>query len=287
MKSNSLTFLIVVLTVILASCGGSNPNGEAPPIEMGDPATIVTETDSQYLVDVVPDLKMADRRPVTVVEVKPKQTDTGDAKVADKEEENTPSPSQLLTKKQVLAQDGLNVPFPQVRFFIPNIETRYYKKPNLETDFGASYEIVDGEIANNKLIVEGAEITGVYMRYQTIIVARNDLGMLPLESLRKTTDWKKISGKNGVYTLNGLDGKLIGLKVSNRAIKNAVRRDARSRNWSRSGVRQWENAVRNVNNTSQKPLSPELRAVMFKVTGKDKNGRPFQRQLRIDIPIKA
>lgn len=280
MKPGIKTYGTIFLAMLLAACGGSNnPTGQAPPIKMGDPATIVTETDSQYLTDVVNDLNMVNSRPITIA-----AKDTAKAPVTDIAK---PVETPAATDAPATATgDGLRVPFPQAKLFIPGIKTKTYKEPNLETDYGASYEIVSGELQGNQLIVEGANIEDVYMRYQTIVVARNNLGMLPLESLRKLTDWKKVSGKNGTYKIDGLDKKkLEGIKVSNKAIRNAVTRDAKSRRLSRNATQQWLNSVKKTNNTSQKPLNIELRSVMWKVTGKDANGRPFQRQLRIDVPI--
>jgi len=279
MSKRTYLYGIIFIAVTLSACGGSsNPTGQAPPIEMGDPSTIVTETDSQYLADVVNDLNMATSRPVTIAST---EKETPAAAPADSNQDVAATvPNAPITGQ------GLEVPFPQVTFFIPGIGTKTYKEPNLETDYGASYELTEGSLVGNKITIQGAEINDVYMRYQTIIVARNNLGTLPLESLRKLTDWKKIQGTNSVYKIEGLEeNKLEGIKVSNKAIRNAVSRDARRRNWSRNGIQQWLNAVRNTKNTTQKPMHTELRSVMWKVTGKDANGRPFTRQLRIDVPI--
>lgn len=277
----ALPIYIFVLLAMSACNDSDNPTGQAPPIKMGDPATIVTETDTQYLADIVPDLNLNTGRPVTIASTKPDSTPP--AAVPDTTQAPTPASETVAAQP---TGKGLKVPFPQVEFFIPNIETKTYKEPNLETDYGASYELTEGTLRDNKIYIKGAQIEDVYMRYQTIIVARNNLGTLPLESLRKLTDWKKQKGSNGVYEIEGLEpNKLEGLKVSNKAIRNAVSRDARGRNWSRSGVQQWLNAVRNTRNSTQKPLHTELRSVMWKVNGKDANGRPFTRQLRIDVPI--
>lgn len=263
--------------MLLAACGDGNNTTDVPPIDMGDPATIVTETDTQYLADIVPDLNLAPDRPVRIAST---EADTSPAATDSQQTVGINEP------QSVAAGAGLRVPFPQVTFFVPGIDTRTYREPNLEADYGASYELTEGSLVGNKVVIKAAEISDVYMRYQTIVVARDKLGTLPLESLRKLTDWKKIKGNNGVYTIDGLEpGKLQGIKVSNKAIRRAVNRDARNRNWSRGGIRQWQNAVRNTSNTSQKPLHIELRSVMWKVTGKDENGRPFTRQLRIDVPI--
>lgn len=283
MNTGIKSYGIVFLAVFFAACGGSsNPTGQAPPVKMGDPATIITETDSQYLADVVTDLNM-NARPLPVT-VSKKDTLTTAAKDTTKPAETVvAAPAEDNTKA---AGKGLNVPFPQAKMFIADIKTKTYKEPNLETDFGASYELVEGKLDGKQLVVEGKNIEAVYMRYQTIVVARNKNGVLPLESLKKLTDWKKVQGKNGTYKITGLaDNKLEGVKVSNKAIKNAVSRDAKNARLSRNATQQWLNAVRNTSNTSQKPLQVELRSVMWKVTGKDANGRPFQRQLRIDIPI--
>lgn len=271
---------VLAITILLSACSGENPTAEnAPHIQMGDPATIVTETDSAYLRDAVSDLNMNTSRPVTIAEAKP---DTANTPAKDTAKTQQPGANTASTNG-----NGLKVPFPQVTFFIPGIGTKTYKEPNLETDFGASYELVSGNLNGNSITIQGENITDVSMRYQTIVVARNDIGTLPLESLRKLTDWKKVQGKNGVYQISGLDEKkLEGLKVSNKAIRNAVSRDAKSRNWSRKNIEQWLASVRKTNSTNQKPLHIELRSVMWKVSGKDKNGRPYQRQLRIDVPLK-
>ena len=282
MKQGIVTYSVLLSAILFASCGGNNnPTGKAPAIQMGDPATIVTETDSQYLTDIVTDLNMSSSRPVTIA-----SKEEAPAPAADTNAVTQETPAAAPAETPMPTGQGLSVPFPQVQFFIPGIATKTYKEPNLETDYGASYELTAGELQGNTITIKGAVIEEVYMRYQTIIVARNELGTLPLESLRKLTDWKKVKGNNGVYKIDGLQkGKLEGLKVANKAIRNAVTRDAKSRNWSRSGVQKWLNAVRRTNNTSQKPMHTELRSVMWKVNGKDANGRPFTRQLRIDVPI--
>ncbi len=280
---------LLISGLLFNACDSTGSSEEPPEIVMGDPATIVTETDSHYLQDFVVDLNLADKRPVTIAEEKPEEPAQETATQEQPEQPaETTIPSGKPTKASLMARKGLKAPFPQVQMYIPDIETRTYQKFNFESAYGASYEITDGKLNGNYLVLNTkGEITNVYIRYQTIIVARNELGMLPVESLRAVSDWKKIQGDDGVYKIEGLDGKLERSKASNRAIRNAVVKAARDRNWSSGGRQQWLNSVKNVKSTNQKPLAPELRAVMWKVIGKDENGRPFQRQLRIDVPIPA
>ncbi|MCB0700646.1 MAG: hypothetical protein H6551_08950 [Chitinophagales bacterium] len=296
MKGNRnihVTVIILLSTFWLAGCDSTGSSQQPPSIKMGDPSTIVTETDSQYLQDFVVDLKLADR-PVQTVQEQPEESPQQPQADTTTTVAHQPEPAQPTatpgepTRADLLAKKGLKVPFPQVQLFIPNIDTRTYQKFNFETAYGASYELTEGKLDGNHIVIGSkGTISAVYMRYQTIIVARNKLGMLPLETLRKTTEWEKIKGDKGVYKIDLPDNKLERIKVSNKAIRNAVTRATRDRNWTANGRRQWLNAVKRVNSTNQKPLGPELRAVMWKVVGKDENGRPFQRQLRMDIPIKT
>lgn len=280
MQTRALTLFTILFSVLLTACDSTGSSEEPPPIDLGDSSTIIMEEDSQYLQDVVEDMKIEERA-VTVAEKKSeKERSTPDTVAKDE-----PEPKD---KTAMMNGSGLKAEFPQVKMFIPGIDTRTYQKQNLETAFGASYELTTGEIRGNKLILEGHKIITVYQRYQSIIVARNDLGMLPIEGLKHLSDWEKIDGDNGVYTISlPEDSKLDRDKASNRTIRNAVSKAARDRNWTRNGRRQWERAVNNVKSTNQKPLGPELRAVMWKVVGEDENGRPYQRQLRIDIQIKS
>ncbi len=60
-----LSFLLVVVSMaLLQACGNDSPN-RGKPIVLGDPATIVTEADSQYLQDFVADIQPV-QQPVAV-----------------------------------------------------------------------------------------------------------------------------------------------------------------------------------------------------------------------------
>lgn len=154
----ALPIYIFVLLAVSACNDSDSPNGQAPPITMGDPATIVTETDTQYLADIVPDLNLNTGRPVTIASTKPDSTPA--ATVADTTQATAPATETAATAQPT--GKGLKVPFPQVEFFIPNIETKTYKEPNLETDYGASYELTEGTLRDNKIYIKGADRRCIY-----------------------------------------------------------------------------------------------------------------------------
>ena len=129
-------------------------------------------------------------------------------------------------------------------------------------------------------------VTKVSQRYQSVVVVKNELGTLPLETLSTTTSWEVLKGMNNIYRITGLDEKSLDYPDANRGtIQSAVKKAAQRRRMSRKKVEEWVSSVHNVRSTNQKPLTVMLRSVMWKIDGKDANGRIFSKQIRIDVPM--
>jgi hypothetical protein len=281
--------LIVVSIGLLQGCGSDNPN-RGKPIVLGDQSTIVTETDSQYLQDFVADIKPV--QPIVQQEA-PKEDTVGRQVAAEKEaipQQEQPKkeePKQESKEASVPKGNGLNIAFKEVSLLIPNINTRSYKQQDTKKANGASYELVSGNLSGNQIKTGGGKVTKVSQRYQTVIAVKNDMGTLVLESLNRTTDWQTLKGGNNVYTISGLDTKhLQYLKATPAAIRNAVSRAARNKRMSRANEQKWVKSVSRVRDANDKPLVIILRSVMWKIEGKGTDGKPYQKQLRIDIPVK-
>lgn len=284
----TLYFLLILSSfVLLQSCGSDNPN-RGKPIVLGDQSTIVTEPDSQYLQDFVADVKPS--QPVVQQEA-PKQ-DTVAQQVQAQQEA---VPQQEEPKKEVAVAEqkeaeapkgnGLTVAFKDVTVLIPNITTRSNKQQDTKKANGASYELVKGNLNGNQIKVGGGNVTKVSQRYQTMIAIKNG-GTLVLESLNRTTNWQPLKGGNGSYTISGLDTRhLEYLKAKPAAIRNAVSRAARNQRMSKATEQKWQKAISRVRDANDKPLAVVLRSVMWKIEGKDANGKSYQKQLRIDIPV--
>lgn len=285
----SFNLLILAGAILLQSCGNDSPN-RGKPIVLGDPATIVTETDSQYLQDFVADIKPL--QPV-ITEQQP-TTDTATAqteapKEETKAEEKTPKEEQKTEEKTAPSPkgNGLKVEFKEITILIPNIGTRTYKQQDTRKTNGATYEITNGTLVGNQIKTGGGTVTKVSQRYQTVIIVKNNFGTMVLESLNRTTDWQTLKGGNNTYNITGLgNNQLQYIKASPAAIKNAVTRAARNKRMSRATEQKWLKSVSKVRDANDKPLIVVLRSVMWKIEGKDANGKTYQKQLRIDIPIK-
>lgn len=247
------------------------------PIKLGDPATIITETDPARLQDVVAELKPATTAPVQpVAQQQPADT----AKHTQPATVTTPVPPPQ-------AANGINIAFKEVTIVIPGITAKQFGKTDLTNATGAVYSLLAGQLQGSTLRIGGAAINKVSQRYQVVVVLKGRNGYLPLESLGATTSWAPIQGANGIYPVKGLtEQELIYPKANESAIRNAVQRAARSRRLSRAKTQEWLDVLgRNIKATNQRPLAITLRSVMWKIDGKDASNKPFSKQIRIDIPL--
>jgi hypothetical protein len=252
--------------------GGSSGNGA---IVLGDSSTIVTETDSQYLSDMVLDMKpIKVAEPVQEPESAKRDTVQATAKVEEPVESKTApaeEPSEAPSGK------GLKVAFKEVTLFIPGIEAK---------GSGTSYSLRNGSLNGKEIRISGGKVDKISQRYQTVVVAKNNLGTLVLDNLNTTTGWQTLRGAGNSYTISGLDAnRLAAPKVSASSIRNAVSRAARKSRANRKNEKKWLAAVRNTRSANQRPLSVKLRSVMWKIDGKDSKGKSFSKQVRVDMPL--
>ncbi len=263
-------FFFSPLFLLFTSCDENRNAANHQPIVMGDSSFIVTETDPAYLTDYVMDIQ--------------------NKRVAEMNEPAPAVPSKPVPVKDSVVSTpdqgkGLSIPFKEVTVFIPNISVRTYGNQNPEKSNGATYEITEGKLAGNTLQIREGKPTSVSQRYGTSVFVTNGKEKLQLEGLDNLTDWKKISGSNNSYPIKGLEESRMEVKkVSPAQIRNAVSRAARNKKLSRAAIQEWERTVRNVKSLDQKPVSSFLKSVMWKIDGKDAQGKSYSKQVRIDVP---
>jgi hypothetical protein len=244
---------------------------------MGDSNTIVTEVDSQYLHDFVAD--------ITPVEPQPSQVDT----TQHTDTTHTDSTAQATAQEQpkpaeTTNEKGLKVAFSEVTIIFPGIEARpAANSRNLEHAHGATYQLLGGKLNGAKLKIASGNISDVSMRYMSGVEAKNHLGTLRLD-LGTLTSWHSLKGSNGEYAISGLDDRHLETdRAGASQIRSSVIRAVRRARMSRKMQREWESSLRNVRSLNQRPMSVYLRSVMWKIDGKDANGKPFSKQVRIDL----
>lgn len=89
-----------------------------------------------------------------------------------------------------------------------------------------------------------------------------------------------------MYRISGLDATSMEYADDNQAqIHNAIIKAAQRHHMSKKKIQELESSIHNVRAANQKPLYVVLRSVMWKIDGKDAKGKPFSKQVRIDVPM--
>jgi len=272
--------VVAGLMLFISSCDSSNPAAKGP-IVLGDSSAIVTEADQQQLKDMVTDLQ-----PV----IPPAENKDEEQKPAADTPKTTAKPEPDKKPAEQKAQPlpntpGLRAEFKEVTVQIGGLGVKQAGNRDLQRANGAVYTLTSGNIAGATIRVSGS-VTKISQRYQTISVMKSNAGDLPLEALSVTTRWENVNGGPNGYKITGLDApSLQYYDADAEDIRDAVQRAARRRRMPRHKVQALVNSVRHLRAANQKPLVVVLRSVMWKIDGKDAQGRNFSKQIRVDIPL--
>ncbi len=268
--------------ICLISCNNT-PSRSHGPIKLGDSATIVTEKDPQRLQDLVTDLNpvIPPSKPAADT---PKPAVAAQAAAADTAKKTAAAPAQPVAGP-LPTGPGLKAEFKDVTVMIPNLSAKLAGNSNLMNANGAVYTWTSGNISGNVLHTTGT-VTKVSQRYQSVVIMKTKNGNLPLEELSETTPWKPLNGGNGAYPLAGLSESELAVPDADASdIKSAIQKSCKSRRLNHKKMLEWLSASANVRAANQKPLVVTLRSVMWKIDGKDANGKIYSKQIRVDVPM--
>lgn len=274
---------------LLAACS-DNKKANQGAIVLGDSSTIITETNQEYLENYVADIQPrktdTSQEPLVTEEVKVEPTpSTTPTPTLETKPAPTPTPPPPAPIQAATNGKGVTINFKEITVFFPNIEVRSFKNQNASTLNGVSYQLAAGKLVGNHFTLKGATVTKVSQRYVTTIVIVNGNDKMELENLDYTSPWKVISG-NQKYTIQGLEASRLEHKdASNGVIRNAVSRSARANRYSKKEINEWEQLARKVISLNKPPMSIELQSVMWRIEGKDRSGKVFYKEVRIDLPI--
>ncbi len=274
MKASASVFAASL--VLLAAC--SSPQGArvAGPIVLGDSATIVTETDSQYLRDALPDF---DPAPAVAAAPAPAETEKPAEPAADTVKE---APMAAPVAQQP-AGAGLTVDFGTVTVFFPDLKVRNADR-NVKGANGASYSSETPTIATKSLAVTGGDVKRVQQQLRYNAVAKQGGTTLVLTALgTENGPWQELKGSGGRYAI-AAQPKL-AFNPSPSAVRNAVQKAARAQRLSRKETQSFLDAVRNVRSVTQAPLAVALRTATWRIEGTDAKGKRFSKEVRVDLPL--
>ena len=268
--------------VVLTACKNNKTNNHGP-IVLGDSSSIVTERDPKKLSDLVTDLQPdipPAANPDSLAKVEAEKN-----KIQDAAKDSAQKAKPVADAQPLPDEAGLKAEFKEVTVLIPGVTAKISGNTNLKNANSAVYTLVGGALEGTSLHLKG-NITKVTQKCQSVIVIKNKLGTLPLESLTETSDFEAVKGNKNVYPVTNIDGASLDYpKVNNSAIRNAVTHSANKRRLSHKKLQEWLSCIGTVHAANQKPLVVTLRSVIWKIDGKDDNGKAFSKQIRIDIPL--
>lgn len=278
--SRSCFVCLLAIALFLSACSSQQQSGSHGAIVLGDPATIVTETDPQYLQDNVTDFQSRPVRPSDSAVVKDTAVIPVPVVKAD-----TPKAAALPPAEKVNGK-GLNIAFKPFTVFIPGIGTKSFRQQDPANAKGVSYSLENGRLEGNNLQVTGATVTKVMQRYQTVVILKDkDAGNILLQSLGTySSDWQAVKGSGNDYPIRGISkGQLRYQDISESSVRNAIKKAARSNRLSRKEEDHLLKITRNIRSAAQAPLSIALQSVIWKITAKDASGRSVEKEIRIDV----
>lgn len=265
------SILLLLLSLFAVACG-NREKAVSGPIVMGDSSLIVTEADPLYLVDFVADVKLKEIAKDTLA--------------APADSLPAPTAPERPEAEAPAMQEGLRIPFKEITVLFPDIKVKEYRKQDPEKTGSVSYQLTEGTVSNNQLrVMGGGTVQKVSQRYISGVVLSNQLGLLDLTSLNYTSNWTTLKGSENSYGTTDLaPDKLEYRKIPAREIRNAVARAAKSKRLNRKDIQKWQISVDNIRSVNQPPFKIVLRSLMWKIEGKGDDGKPFVKQIRIDIP---
>lgn len=263
---------IPAVTVFLAACGGRVLNNSSAPIILGDSSTIVTETDSQYLQDAIPDLEVREQ-PVAPAAV------VADTTVA-------PPVADTAIPKPAVKIEGFNISLGDAAIVIQGPGLKENKKQdNRQNDL--SYVLSSGSIGSAKLVFMGVKNVEVQQRYLSSAGLKSGLGTLDLKALGQyTSGWEKLAvkteGDNKVSVAQGLNNPKFQ-NIGNAKIKNAADQALRAQKISKKDTQKWQKEISRMRSMNDKPGTVSLDAVEWTVTGTDTKGKSFKKTIRVAL----
>ncbi len=279
-------FLFTVTVIAFASCNNANNKASHGAIVLGDSSTIIYEADSQYLKDFVADIHLQQPAPPpedTVVATATPAPSTGDDTTQPRiVASNTTQPTATATVPQ---GTGLSIDFEELKVFIPNISTRSFSRNPVNKN-GASFQLTAGQLNGNQIKISGATISKISQRYQTSVVVKSRNLNAVLSSLNYTSNWEMLKGNSAAFMISGLDEKQLKYTAANGAqISGALKNAMRGKRYSNKKEREIMAELSGISSVTQAPLKVVLRTVIWQIEGKDKDGRAFKKELRLDMII--
>lgn len=278
MKKYGLLFSCLSGLCLLSACGEGQVQKKYDPIVLGDSATIVTETNPEYLKNNVEDIEVQTVNKDTIstpptTAVAPKiDTPKTELKVA--EQSNTTAP-----RTSGLAIDIGNGTY----IVLEGVKVKDFKTQDGTKDNELVYKLTSGAYNSAQIKVHNGKVTKSTYRYAVVPQVETNNKRMPLSSLGDyTSDWASLSVKNGIVAVPKISN-LKYKKVSASQLKKATEKVLKDRRYKKSAIDAVLRQIGNRATVQQKPFSLNLALVQVKIQGTDAKGKSFDKIIKIEL----
>lgn len=284
MKSFLLYISTATILIAASSCNNQDTTTTAQPITLGDSSMIVTETDSQYLKNVVDDIEPVAQ---TNKPTAPPKIDTPvaapPAPVA-KTVDTTPAPTTAPASVTNNSKNDfvLNIKN-NTQIVFKNIATREFKNQNPETQHDLSYLIINGSFEKSQLEIQNGTLTDLQYKVATTYYIKTSQGEIELTGLKgETSDWQKLPTKGNTASLPSAtlkNNKTIPTAQLQAAIEKAIN----NKRYKASVKDQLRKELAGVKSINHNLISLKATHQQLTIAGKDSKGANFKKIIRFDL----
>lgn len=269
MKKPSFAFFILIL---ILSCSDEKESGKKP-IVLGDPSTIVMESDSQYLKNYTEDISpIKNNKKGNQIHKMMVQVDSlNNAKKLNE----TPKTAQV---------DGFKIEFAECSVVLGGILCHALNiSQNERTENSVSYLRDAGSFLENTLQVEGISDMRMEQRLAVKLAIEAEGEQFILEDLGKfQTPWYPLAGKDKVFISVG-PNSLQFKEVNQQSIRNALDRELRKKKKDRKEIQVWMERIKNCNSPADAPCKLIAVSSQWRLYGK-KDGKQVRKLIQLDMP---
>ncbi len=250
--------------------GGNNP------IHLGDPAGIVTETDSTYLKNFTDDIS-------------PKQVQSTESEITDMmvQVDSAKASAQLETEassdEAPVALAGLTVPMLDGSIILNGIEAHTLNRKDPDPKLkSVSYVHDAGEWKEMKLAVNGLNDVRVEQRLMTRLAINIDDDLMVLSSLgRFTSPWYNLPGNGKQFVSLGANS-ITYMAMDGAKIKQAAQTDINAKKWSADKKRAAIKTLQPIRTFHDKPCSVVVKSIQWRISGVQ-GGKKVQQLIQLDL----
>lgn len=249
-------------------------------IVLGDSSLMVTETDSQYLQNLVMDVEPLRSEPEP-----PPAPGAGAATPS----ESSPATAAATPAAAVAPQvaGGFKIDFGDGFIVtLTGIDGKEYTQQKPKTQSGVSYAVASGDLSEADLVVEGLSDIKVRQRHQSQLSLRSGSQSLLLRSMGKfTAEWNVLSGQTQdnrtTYSLKPLKNPDYK-KISASSLRTGVQKQGRSDRLSNAALNKWLQEAKKVKSAGDPPSVVLLDNVQWQISGKDRAGKNVFKTIRFE-----